>query len=420
MAQSTPSNVPVTVSTLTRHRVPFPDPYDYVLPGGFTVQYSNYSRPNAIALQELNLCYERAVATAYIKVNHGQGGIPMGTDPQFWPVASTYMTLEPGGQMTWSDWFEVAFYVVVFVDHNDFRGTQFSIFKDGLGLIGTGSVFSKGRPDVSVANNTSVSVLPDPYDLRIQGSTIRFYGYRNPNTVPLVDLNGCYLQAKEVASSKILAGQAEMPVGTNAQSWSSGSVYLRIEPGSQMTWRDWSEALLSIRLFVYTNELKGTQFLFLKDGLGQIGTGSILREPEAKYVATNTSVSVLPNPIPDPYSLRLDGLTVEFSGYRGRVSPFGLEECIVAAYQDVQRHASSGETTMTAPSYSYSAGGVNLYLRPEGQLTWDVWFDVPLRIQGFVMKNKFKETQFVLTSDEFGRIGSGRLVSVAGASIDTA
>ena len=278
--------MPVTVSTLTRHRGPFPDPYDYVLPGGLTVKYFGYSRPNAIALQELNLCYERAVQTAYIKVNHGQG---------------------------------------------------------------------------------------------------------------------------------------EIPVGTNPQSWSSGNIYLRIEPGQQMTWRDWSEALISIRLFVYTNELKGTQFLIQKDGHGQIGTGSILREPEAKYVPTNTSVTALPTPIPDPYNLRLQGLTVEFYGYGGRVSPFGLEECVVAAYQDVQRHVSSHETTMTAPSYSYSDEGVNLYLRPEGgRLTWDIWFDVPLRIQGFVMKNKFREMQFILKSDEFGRIGSGRLVNVAGASIDTA
>ena len=274
---------------------------------------------------------------------------------------------------------------------------------------------------VTVTTLTRHSIqYPDPYDFHQASLTLRFHGYRNPNTIPLDDLNGCYHQAKDIASSKVMSGHGEIPMGTNPQSWSSGNIYLRIEPGAQMTWRDWSEALLSIRLFVYTNELKGTQFLFQKDGLGQIGTGSILQEPSSTSVATNTSVSVLPNPIPDPYDLRLQGLTVQFSGYRGRVSPFGLEECVVAAYQDIQRHTSS-QTTMTAPSYSYSARGVNLSLRPEGQrLTWDVWYDVPLRIQGFVMKNKLRETQFVLLSDEFGRIGSGRLVSVAGASMDTA
>ena len=257
---------------------------------------------------------------------------------------------------------------------------------------------------------------PDPYNFRQRTFTIEFYGYRNPNTVPLDDLNGCYHQAKEMASSKVMDGQGEVPVGTNPQSWSSGNVYLRIEPGEQMTWRDWSSVLNFLRLFVYTNEFKGMQFLILKDGLGPIGTGSILREPEDKSVATNTSVTART----DPYDMRFPGMTIEFYGYRGSVSQAGLEGCVAAAYGDIQLHVSSWQTNMTAPSYSYTVGTANLFLAPGEHLTWMAWFDVPLRIQGFVMDNGLRETQFILLSDEFGPIGHGQLVSLTGAPTDVA
>ena len=256
--------------------------------------------------------------------------------------------------------------------------------------------------------------FPDPYDFHKQSFTVRFYGYRNPNTVPLDDLNGCYHQAKDIAASKVTEGQGESPVGTNPQSWSSGNVYLRIEPGEQITWRDWSTVLIFLRHFVYENQFKGTQFLILKDGLGQIGTGSILREPEEKPSAPDPSVSVLPDPVPDPYNMRLERerMTIRFSGYRGFVSQVAVEGCVAAAYDDIQRHVSLGQTTMTAPWYSYSAGTVDLLLVPGPQLTWRVWWDIPLRIQGFVEDNGHRETQFVIVSDEFGQIGRGQLGSV--------
>ena len=261
---------------------------------------------------------------------------------------------------------------------------------------------------------------PDPYNFHKQTFTVQFHGYRNPNTVPLDDLNGCYHQAKEIASPKVIEGQGEIPVGTTPQSWSSGNLYLRIEPGEQMTWRDWSSVLLFIRLFVYNNELKGTQFSILKDSLGQIGTGSFLREPEERPVATNSSAIALPDPVPDPYDLRFQDMTIEFYAYRGSVSEAGLLGCIEAAYEDLDSHHRSGQTTIRAPSLSYSVGGVNLYLRPERNLTWLDWFDFPIRIQGFVLENGLRETQFRLLSDELGQIGSGQLVSVAGAPKDTA
>ena len=267
-------------------------------------------------------------------------------------------------------------------------------------------------------------VYPDPYDFHQASFTIRFHGYRPPNTVPLDDLNACYHQAKEIASAEVMEGQGEIPVGTNPQSWSSGNVYLRIEPGEQMTWHDWSSVLLFVRLFVYANQFKGTEFAIRRDGLGQIGTGFILRQPEGNSVATNTSVIVLPDPVPDPYDMQLQGMligmTIQFYGYDGLVSRAGLEGCVDVAYDDIRLHYDSGETTMMAPSFSYSVGGVNLYLRPEGNLTWGVWFNFPLRIQGFVIDNGLRETQFILLRDGFGQIGSGQLVSVAGASIDTA
>ena len=223
-----------------------------------------------------------------------------------------------------------------------------------------------------------------------------------------------------MASFKVKHGQGGIPMGTSPQFWSSGNVYLSLDSGGQMTWHDWFEVSFYIRVFVDDNNFRGTQFLIMKDGHGLIGAGSINGRRREESVANNTSVSVLPDPVPEPYDMRFWGMAIELYAYRGSVSEAGLDGCVHAAYNDIQLHYGSGQTTIRAPSLSYTVGGVNLYLRPERNLTWDVWFNFPLRIQGFTMDNGLRETQFILLSDEHGQIGSGQLVSVPGASKDTA
>ena len=133
--------------------------------------------------------------------------------------------------------------------------------------------------------------FPYPFDYHRGSIVIRFHGYRKQNTVPSNDLNGCYFQSEAIVSDKITDGQGEIPMGTNPQWWSSGSVYLWIEPREQMIWRDWFDLLLPICLFVSNNGFKGTQFIILKDGLGPIGTGYILALPEEKSVAMDVTAT---------------------------------------------------------------------------------------------------------------------------------
>ena len=209
-------------------------------------------------------------------------------------------------------------------------------------------------------------------------------------------------------------------MGTDPQVWSSGNVYLWVGPGEQLTWGNWGYVLTETGLFVYRNEFRGTEFFILQQGLGPIGRGYFLQQPEDKTVATNISATAIPDPIPDPYDIYFAGLTIEFYAYRGSISPTAIEECITAARQDSIRHIRRAEATMADPSYTYSAGGVNLFLTPGERLTWVTWSLIPRRIQEFVTENGFKGTQFQILLDGVGPVGSGQIVSSTGAPIDVA
>ncbi|KAF6225976.1 hypothetical protein HO173_012643 [Letharia columbiana] len=137
----------------------------------------------------------------------------------------------------------------------------------------------------------------------------------------------------------------------------------------------------------------------------------LANEPQSLIAATTT------NAFPDPYDRNIEsiGLTIEFYGYRGSISPFGLSDCISAASNDVVRHLLESEAPMNmeAPSYSYLDSGVNLFLIPNDSLTWHMWAFVPGWIQEFVTENEFKGTQFVLLWEGFGPVGFGQLVNTS-------
>lgn len=93
-----------------------------------------------------------------------------------------------------------------------------------------------------------------------------------------------------------------------------------------------------------------------------------------------------------------------------------MRDCILAASSDVVRHLEMSEAAMSlqAPSYSYTAGGVNLFLSPTEYLTWGMCAFVPMWIQEFVTENKFKGTQFVLLWEGFAEpVGFGHLVNTS-------
>ena len=227
----------------------------------------------------------------------------------------------------------------------------------------------------------------------------------------------CFTEAKDFAQEKIDAGQGNSAMGTDSQVWSSGNVYLWVGPEEQLTWNDWSFVLVMHEDFLQWNDFRGTDFVILKEGLeghSPVGRGYVLQQPENTTVATNMSSTAFP----DPYDIHLYGLTIEFYAYRGSISPTAMEEVITAASQDSLRHIR--RELMTDPSYSYSAGGVNLFLTPSERLTWSTWSLIPRRIQQFVTENGLKGTQFQILRDGVGPIGSGQIVSSTGAPTDVA
>ena len=226
----------------------------------------------------------------------------------------------------------------------------------------------------------------------------------------LVSGSRCWLEARRVAILKEDAGQTDTSMGTDPQAWSYGNVYLGVHPEEQLTWGKWNSVLWETRVFAHINEFRGTHFRIRRRRIGDIiGRGFFLQQPEDTTVATNISATATP----DPYDMHLYGLTIEFYAYRGSISPTAMEEVIAAALQDSLRHIRS--QLMTDPSYSYSAGGVNLFLTPSERLTWSTWSLIPPRIQEFVTENGFKGTQFQILRDGVGPIGSGQIVSSTGA-----
>lgn len=252
--------------------------------------------------------------------------------------------------------------------------------------------------------------FPDPYDFIIGNLLIvEFYGYRDK--VDFANMESCVDDANHEVIQKVLVDQGQAPMGTDTYFWSSGNVSLSLFPDEQLTWAKWSLVPAAIRRFVAENGLKGTQFIILWHELGPIGYGQIVVSSEAHSLTANAAG----NALPDPYDMTIQsiGLTIEFYGYRGSMSPTAISDCISAAIHDVLQHVAESEVTMRmeAPSYSYSADEVNLFLSPTKNLKWNMWAFVPTWIQEFVAANGFRGTQFILLWEGFGVVGSGHLIN---------
>ena len=185
---------------------------------------------------------------------------------------------------------------------------------------------------------------------------------------------------------------------------------LFLSPDERLTWAKWSVAPNAIQRFVMSNGLKGTQFILLWHGIGPVGHGQLSAMGETAHSSMTTTAI---NAFPDPYNRQFDSLTIEFYGYRGHVSATGMRDVVNAATNEFIEHImQSGEPmTVTASSYTYLAGGVNLFLSPTEDLTWQIWAFVPIRLQAFVTENEFKGTQFILLWDGLGPVGYGELLS---------
>ncbi len=249
---------------------------------------------------------------------------------------------------------------------------------------------------------------PDPYYKHIDRSqlTVEFSDYQDYVRFP--NFRACTTAAIDDAIQKISAGQGDNPMGPGPYAWSSDDATLYLSPEEQLTWAQWSQVPATIGLFMLKNDWKGTQFIILHRRLGAIGSGQL-----TAHRSSQSSVTM--RPFPDPYDKHIahSRWTMEFYGYRGSISAVAMRDCIGLASNDVVRHLLSDEVPMSqeAASYSYSAGGVNLFLSPGERLTWHMWAFVPIWIQEFVTENDFKGTQFVLLWEGIGEVGFGQLVS---------
>ena len=270
-------------------------------------------------------------------------------------------------------------------------------------------MFFRKRVDTLTLNST---IFPDPYDWVTDANklTIEFYGYQG--FVRYSDLHKCVTNADRDIIQKIAAGQDHNPMGANPYLWSSGSVMLHLSPGEELTWSMWSLVPVTIQQFVAANELRETQFKLIWRGIGPVGTGQIVAADGTNSSTTTTSTGL--KAFPDPYDEdHGQSLTIEFYGYQGLISPIPMRDCVEAALRDTIEHFDSGIFgAMAADSYSYSADGVNLILRPEDtKLTWRMWAFVPTWILKFVTENEYKGTQFILLWRGLGVVGRGQLVS---------
>lgn len=241
--------------------------------------------------------------------------------------------------------------------------------------------------------------------------TIEFYGYQAP--VDFSDMNNCVSDANSDMLQKIMADQENTPMGTDPYVWSSGDVAFYLSPGEELTWGKWSLVPVAIARFLMENGLKGTQFILLWHELGPVGYGQLVTTSGAQSPGTTATA----NAFPDPYDKEIEsiGLTIEFYDYQGWTSSTAIRDCVSAASNDVVRHLLERETPMSveAPSYTYSADGVSLFLIPDHSLTWHMWAFVPVWIQEFVTQNEFKGTQFILVWEGFGPVGFGQLMSTS-------
>ena len=247
-------------------------------------------------------------------------------------------------------------------------------------------------------------VYPDPYYYALsEVLTIELSGYHG--RINDTDLWDCINNAMRDVELKVTTGQEATLMTQIRYFWSAGDVELYLTPGPHLTWRRWSQVPLGLRIFVRRNEHKGTQFVVLENGEWPMGYGQLIAASETTPAATNA--------FPDPYHKRYsDGLTIEFHGYRGQIPAMAMEDCLDDAADEVVRHLQglSDPMTMTAPSFTYSRGGVTLSLVPTTHLLWHTWAFIPIFIKKFVTENGLRGTQFTLSWEGIGPLGHGELV----------
>lgn len=107
------------------------------------------------------------------------------------------------------------------------------------------------------------SPLSDPFDMRNPGAlqTTEFYDFREPIS------NDNIMDALRLATSNSLRYHGSSLIATGEVQFWSGEVQLILYPGENLTWRMWSAALVSMKVFVKNRGMAfGWSFIILEEG----------------------------------------------------------------------------------------------------------------------------------------------------------
>ena len=111
------------------------DPRDMPLPSTFlTIEWYGYRNP--LPVSDAQHCVKKTVNEAAERVWGGYGATPMEQALPYSYLAGSvnlWLRIEPGETLTWLHWSQVLFCFLLYVEANEWRGTQFAILRDVSG-----------------------------------------------------------------------------------------------------------------------------------------------------------------------------------------------------------------------------------------------------------------------------------------------
>ena len=123
----------------------------------------------------------------------------------------------------------------------------------------------------------------------------------------------------------------------------------------------------------------------------------------------------VPSKAPDPWDMRVPStyLTIEWYGYRDPLPVSEAQHCINEAMREAMKALQIGVVSgLRHVPYSYSYGGVNLWLRvePDEFLLWLFWLQTLRSFAQYGEANEWRGTQFLLL--RYDLTGEARLVAI--------
>ena len=120
----------------------------------------------------------------------------------------------------------------------------------------------------------------------------------------------------------------------------------------------------------------------------------------------------VPSNARDPWDMHVPhtDLTIQWYGYRGPLPVLEAQYCVNVAMKALRSRVMSG---LRHDPYSYSYGGVNLWLRlePDEVLNWLFWLQTLRSFTQYGQVNEWRGTQFLLLRDDTSLVAIGQLLA---------